>query len=1215
MRTHRSEISQPKNVTCGHGAQYAGRPTLLPSLVRGVATVCILMASAAVNADVVITEFMASNFDALQDDDCEYSDWIELFNFGSSATDLNGWSLTDDPSDLTKWVFPDVVLLEGEHMVLFASGKDRRDPEKALHTNFKLSAAGEFLALVDPSGALRSTFAPEYPPQTYFATYGASIETQRTELITPDHVARYHVPTIDDAPLETSWAELDFDDSGWAEAPLPFGFDVRSQPVFDEFFTTDLADVMHAKGASIWVRIRFDINDVAAVHSLLLRMRFDDGFIAFVNGARLGSSAAPEAVKWNSTATAARRSEDSTEFDDFPLLGFKRHLRDGSNVLAIQGLNIARQSNDFLLDPTLESATVLSIDAETRVFLEPITPGSVNPSGKELIASRPEFSHPRGLFAAPFDLELTHESPDTTIRYTLDGEEPTLESPIYDGPIPIETSTKVTARSYRPGTIPSDAVRQTYLALDPNLFDFSSDLPIVVVTTFDRDIGAGAFADADIVVLDRGSDGRAMLLDEPVLSSLAGVKLRGSSTQSRPKRAYSVEIRDLKDADRDVEFLGMPAESDWILYAAFNFDRALMRNAFIYEISNQMGVYAPRTRFCEVFVAARGQPVSMSHYVGVYSVIEKIKRGEDRVDIDRLRPGDVTEPAISGGYIVKIDRLDPGDRGFNAGGRTLAYVEPKESDVLKVPAQVEWIAGFFDAFKATLDSPEFADPVGGYHQFIDVDEWIDHHLLNAFTKNPDGLALSTYLHLPREGKLAMGPIWDFDRAMGPDDDGRALSPAGWTHYFSILWWNRLFQDPAFEDRWWTRWFELRDSFFTVTNMHGVIDRFAAEIAEAQVRNFQRWPGLVAEDGGWESEVEQLRVWVAERLLWIDSQFFDSVSGPPGGVVDVGTKIVLSSTSDEIFYTLTGGEPREHDGTVSAGAVLYDEPPVVTTNVRIRARARFDSRWWGPAFDQIYITEPIRLVITEVNYAPRDPFTRRPRTQEQFIEVQNVGDQDIELAGISLVGSPRFSFGGASVQTLRPGEFGVLVRDQEEFAARYDTSEINILGEFAGQITPAGQAFTIVGPLGEVVQQFSFDGTWYEEGSANGHSIVIVDAEGEADAWNQMAGWRPSHARGGSPGRPDAPVEPGERLPGDFNRDQRLNVTDAVTLLRGLFNGSSFPPCETSTGTTRLLDANGDALLDLADAVHLLRYLFASGAPPHLGNTCVTIPGCSTSCDG
>ena len=127
--------------------------------------------------DVIISEVQAVSDNGLIDFEGDPSDWIEIFNSGNTTLILNNWSLSDDKGELDKWKFPLVVLEPEQFMVVLASGKDIRNPAGELHTNFKLSGNGEFLALVKPDGTINSIFEPEYPPQVPYATYGVHMDS------------------------------------------------------------------------------------------------------------------------------------------------------------------------------------------------------------------------------------------------------------------------------------------------------------------------------------------------------------------------------------------------------------------------------------------------------------------------------------------------------------------------------------------------------------------------------------------------------------------------------------------------------------------------------------------------------------------------------------------------------------------------------------------------------------------------------------------------------------------------------------------------------------------------------------------------------------------------------------------------------------------------------------------------------------------------------
>ena len=125
-----------------------------------------------------ISEFMASNtrtsgVGSLIDEDQEPVDWVEIYNPGGTTVNLDGWYLTDNSGNLTKWKFPATNIASGSFLVVFASGKDRSVPGARLHTSFSLSGGGEYLALVKPDGqTIASEFSPAYPQQLPDVSYG-----------------------------------------------------------------------------------------------------------------------------------------------------------------------------------------------------------------------------------------------------------------------------------------------------------------------------------------------------------------------------------------------------------------------------------------------------------------------------------------------------------------------------------------------------------------------------------------------------------------------------------------------------------------------------------------------------------------------------------------------------------------------------------------------------------------------------------------------------------------------------------------------------------------------------------------------------------------------------------------------------------------------------------------------------------------------------------
>jgi len=149
---------------------------------------------------IQINEIVAVNYDSLIDEDGLTPDWIEIANLGAEPVDLGGWSLSDDPLDSEKWIFPDVTIAPGEYLVLFASGADRREvgDGRELHTNFQLAGEGEFLGLFTPGSPreLASGFDPAYPPQRGDVSFGQTLDGDLAYFDTPTPGAENAAATV-----------------------------------------------------------------------------------------------------------------------------------------------------------------------------------------------------------------------------------------------------------------------------------------------------------------------------------------------------------------------------------------------------------------------------------------------------------------------------------------------------------------------------------------------------------------------------------------------------------------------------------------------------------------------------------------------------------------------------------------------------------------------------------------------------------------------------------------------------------------------------------------------------------------------------------------------------------------------------------------------------------------------------------------------------------
>jgi hypothetical protein len=273
--------------------QYPGNKA--PGAMAGL---LVLILSSVVGAAPLISEFMALNDSSLKDEDGEYSDWIEIHNPEATAVDLTGWYLTDRSDDLAGWAFPATVLPPGGYLLVFASGKNRAFSGRELHANFKLSGGGEFLALVKPDGVtVVSSYAP-YPQQQPDIAYGLGFAAETATVLAAGAAAAVHVPNATSGPkLGNNWQFASYPEGAngetWLAATSGTGFDQSGTMTSLIGAGGDIGPQMFNMNPGVYARFAFDVADAAAVDGLTLRMRYDDGFAAYLNGEEIAASNAP----------------------------------------------------------------------------------------------------------------------------------------------------------------------------------------------------------------------------------------------------------------------------------------------------------------------------------------------------------------------------------------------------------------------------------------------------------------------------------------------------------------------------------------------------------------------------------------------------------------------------------------------------------------------------------------------------------------------------------------------------------------------------------------------------------------------------------------------------------------------------------------------------------------------------------------------------------
>jgi autotransporter-associated beta strand protein len=587
-------------------------------------------------AGPIISEFMALNDGTVTDSFGEHSDWVEIHNPTAAVVNLDGWYLTDNASNPTKWRFPAVTLDAGGYLIVFASSRDRRDPTAELHTNFALSGDGEYLGLVGPDGStVVSGFSPTYPGQFPDVSYGRA--AGGVWHVTAGDLAAYTVPT---QPLANApWTAPAFDDTGWSWGPTGIGaetgngfavdyykangevrtiemaegvvalpvhqarrvtasyptinfygtgtridhfpgdvafpdqtmnvntddfvivattkvfipapgvwtFGARSDDGFKltvfngkidvtieftgtraeadtletvsfaaaglyslrflsfdrgggsmaELFAapgthyefdpdvfrlvgdhangglavagfggavqTDVSALVVGRNTSLWARIPFTVEADATADTLLLRMKYADGFIAYLNGVEVARANSPAVPSYAAAATAARSLVDSLAWSTVDITPHRHLLVAGRNVLAIHALNDELFDRDFLVLPELIGVS----DTIEIGHLSEASPGSPNVAAVVRYVAAVTASRNRGIQGDPFDLVLSTETANAEIRYTLDGSEPTATTGlVYSGPVRIDRTTTLRTAAFLAGWTTRESTTHSYIFLD-----------------------------------------------------------------------------------------------------------------------------------------------------------------------------------------------------------------------------------------------------------------------------------------------------------------------------------------------------------------------------------------------------------------------------------------------------------------------------------------------------------------------------------------------------------------------------------------------------------------------------------------------------------------------------------------------------------------------------------------------------------------------------
>jgi len=961
-----------------------------------------------------------------------------------------------------------------------------------------------------------------------------------------DHFDEYHLAvTVTDGRLTIAPGP------GASNAKIAF-LEISSQgdPTYGSLIGTDVEVLMRGVSASAYVRMPFALGDPAGITSLTLRMRYDDGFEAYLNGIEIASRNAPDPAGYDSAATADRHGSEAVVYEEIDVSAYIGDLNVGENVLAIHGLNDAADSADFLIMPQLAERIV-----QSWVEHYFATPSPSQPNSEDYWARVADtaFDVDRGYYDQPFRVAITTETPDAEIYYTTDGSRPTpAGGTLYTEPVYVDTTTTLRAAAYKDGHVPTNIDTQTYIfpeavarqvrpagyptswGGEPNA-DYEMDQAYTLSAQYyDRFIagltdiptmslvlpaadffgGSGLYSNPGSTTLEKETSAELFYPDGREGFQLdAGLKIQGGASRNPSKaikHSMSLRFRGVYGEGR-LEF-PMFAGSDVDEFNSLQL-RAMYNNSWIHWDQGQRDRGSMirdqwmREALIDMGQADAGEGDYVHLYVnglywGVYNVHERQEGSHyaahngvaDEDTVDALNSGSAIDGTSS-----SWSALHNQVAAAVSGGISLAE---------------------YQAIEQNLDVVGLIDYMIVNHYGANSD-W-DGHNWRAAGGGPDGLPWHIY-------------SWDAERVLegtgtnriGVNNSGK---PSRLFHNlrssgeFVLLYADRLHKHL------------FNGGALTPTAAAGRWMKYANLLDRAIIAESARW-GDDRPGGPYERDIK----WISEQNRLIGSYFpvrtanllsqyrsaglYCDVEAPGfsrhGGSIDPGFSLSMSTSASTIYYTLDGSDPRMPGGAISPKAILYTGSVPLGGSTLVRARAMAGGEWSALNEAVFESTAAPPLAVTELHYHPYAPTAEEMAAgfiysdDFEFIEIRNVGAEPVNLSTIRFVDGVQFSFAEGSIGSLLPGDFALAVANRAAFEYRYGES-LPVAGEYAGLFRNAGERVALAHGTAAVFFDFTYadGGAWPGRPDGRGSSLELIDPAGDvADDDN----WRPSATFNGTPG--------------------------------------------------------------------------------------------------
>jgi hypothetical protein len=356
------------------------------------------------------------------------------------------------------------------------------------------------------------------------------------------------------------------------------------------------------------------------------------------------------------------------------------------------------------------------------------------------------------------------------------------------------------------------------------------------------------------------------------------IKGRGHTSWAFPKKGYTIEL------EKKVALFDLPESKHWVVVSNYQ-DKTLLRNYLASELALGLGMEA----------VMKVRPVDLwlnGEYYGNYCLMEKVEIEENRINItdfdsslDESQIGYVLEAC---GHVSEVSDevkaswqnvggaiLDPINKEmFFQTSQYGMYVNIKEPSISKLEVRhVNYLTNYYETIEQAIKSMD----INEIEAVLDLESFVNWYIVEDYFKNMDsGMWSSCYMYKDGNGKLHMGPVWDFDLSSGNCNYGDVENPVG-SFLIDCSWFKTLFSIPEFQSMVKSRWNEVKGS--QIDPLVTTLEQMAQTINLSQIYNFQKWdilstavganPDSIVNANTFEKQIELLKNFMIQRAIYLD----------------------------------------------------------------------------------------------------------------------------------------------------------------------------------------------------------------------------------------------------------------------------------------------------------------------------------------------------------